>query len=254
LKNSMFAFVCLRHQVWFLNSPTNMLRITCRCFLVTYYFTQRLLPKMAASRSRGEEKSDENNVLVDFVKNYGAYVKLHTCLAYAAALKCSDVIHELLELSEHDMRHREVIKLFAKRNALILYEPTMLSAIVKCLPLIRKEPSAERRQTLVDTCVSAYPDLLPWQVKQALIEPQGNGVSVREDMKELYYYYLSSLLYPLEGSEVARRDPGLVEVSWCFHHSFGCHICLYPPTFGCIRLPWCFFSPPGMVHSFVGRK
>ena len=61
--------------------------------------------------------------MVDFVKKYGAYMKLHTCLAYAAALKRTDVIDALLELAEHDMRHREVIKLFSRRNALILYEP-----------------------------------------------------------------------------------------------------------------------------------
>lgn len=68
----------------------------------------------------GVKKAGE---LVEFVKKYGAYLKLHTCLAYAAALKRTDVIDALLDLAEHDLRHREVIKLFSRRNALILYEP-----------------------------------------------------------------------------------------------------------------------------------
>ena len=75
------------------------------------------------------EKSGE---LVEFVKKYGAYMKLHTCLAYAAALKRTDVIDVLLELAEHDLRHREVIKLFSRRNALILYEPVSVFLLRLC--------------------------------------------------------------------------------------------------------------------------
>lgn len=93
----------------------------------------------------------------------------------------------------------------------------MLSAIVKCLPLIREEPSKDRRQMLVDVCVSAYPDLCPWQVKQALVEfPSGSDVnlseSFKEDLRDLYYYYLSSLLHPHDGHEAARHEKSLVEV------------------------------------------
>ena len=94
----------------------------------------------------------------------------------------------------------------------------MLSAIVKCLPLIRKEASADRRQTLVDICVSAYPDLCPWQLKNALLDSQENTIDgiiasdVRNYLRDLYYYYLSSLLHPQDGHEAARHDAGLVEV------------------------------------------
>jgi hypothetical protein len=94
----------------------------------------------------------------------------------------------------------------------------MLSAIVKCLPLIREERNKERRQMLVDVCVSAYPDLCPWQVKQALIEfsagEDGVGLNkgLKGELKDLYYYYLSSLLNPQDGHETARHEKHLVEV------------------------------------------
>mgnify|MGYP005840076037 CR=1 FL=1 len=109
------------------------------CFLVTYYFTQRLLPRCAAGDRSYETKTDQagsqspeeyNGELVEFVRKYGAYMKLHTCLAYAAALECVDSINELLKLAEHDIRHREVVRLFAKRNALILYEPVSLNLLL----------------------------------------------------------------------------------------------------------------------------
>jgi hypothetical protein len=60
------------------------------------------------------------------VKNYGAYLKLPTALAYAAALRFSEVINVLLELAEHDLRHKEIVNLFTRRNALILYDPVSL--------------------------------------------------------------------------------------------------------------------------------
>lgn len=180
------------------------------CFLVTYYITQRLLPKLAPGRTSDDAKATEE--IVAFIRRYGAYMKLHTCMAYAAALKCPGVIGELLALAEHDLRHREVMKLFSKRQPLILYEPTMLSAIVKCLPIMREESNADRRQVLVDVCVSAYPDLCPWQVRQALVSTDGSKGG--KQLQILYYYYLSSLLHPQDGHEAARHDTALVE-EWC---------------------------------------
>ena len=60
-------------------------------------------------------------------------MKLHTCLAYSAALKCDKVINELLALAEHDLRHREVISLFHRRHALILYEPVSRKRTSFCI-------------------------------------------------------------------------------------------------------------------------
>ena len=88
----------------------------------------------------------------------------------------------------------------------------MLSAIVKCLPMICEETSTDRRQVLVDVCVSAYPDLCTWQVRQALAEPSNKGKDSGQ-LQDLYYYYLSSLLHPQDGHETARQDAALVEVS-----------------------------------------
>ena len=92
----------------------------------------------------------------------------------------------------------------------------MLSAIVQCLPRIKEESNADRQQLLVDICVSAYPDLCPWQVKQALLHspaPAGTGMGAWSIMKDLYYYYLSNLLHPQDGHDGARKDSKLVEVS-----------------------------------------
>ena len=102
--------------------------LRCSCFLVTYYFTQRLLPKNAAGRTKNEPEASEE--LVAFVEKFGAYLKLHTCLAYAAALKSCEVIDVLLSLAKHDPRHREVMKLFSRRHALILYEPVSLRVVL----------------------------------------------------------------------------------------------------------------------------
>lgn len=105
----------------------------------------------------------------------------------------------------------------------------MLSAVVKCLPLIRKEPKKERRQMLVDVCVSAYPDLCPWQVKQALLETPGEDTSVskglEDELNDLYYYYLSSLLHPQDGHEAARNDRSLVKV--CNHKLILRHVLVF---------------------------
>jgi hypothetical protein len=118
----------------------------------------------------------------------------------------------------------------------------MLSAIIQCLPRIKEESSADRRQQLVDICVSAYPDLCPWQVKQALLETAG-GHDVARRMQDLYYYYLSNLLHPNDGSDAARRDPALVEVS------VFCHAKLTVDVTFLLTRP-CF--PTGMVYPISG--
>ena len=79
---------------------------------------------------------------------------------------------------------------------------------------------AERRRLIISLCVSAYPDLQPWQVKKACLEKSSQSVVGAETRKhctdecltELYYTYLSQLLNPLEGHEAARHDGNLVKV------------------------------------------
>jgi hypothetical protein len=63
-------------------------------------------------------------------------------------------------------------------------------------------------------CVSAFPDIDPWQVRQACVDsPQTSGESPCSDecMEDLYYSYLSHLLNPLDGHEGARHDAELVK-------------------------------------------
>ena len=80
--------------------------------------------------------------------------------------------------------------------------------------MIRKE-SSNRRQVLVDICVSAYPDLCPWQVRQAVLEPPvgEEGSKNNKQFDDLYYYYLSSLLHPQDGHYGTKHDKDLVKVS-----------------------------------------
>ena len=97
----------------------------------------------------------------------------------------------------------------------------MLSALLKRLSGIRKEAREEYRSALMTLCVSAFPDIRPWQVKKACLteyideEDVSQRSEEREsfDFDELYYEYLSQLLHPTEGHEMARHDPKQVEVS-----------------------------------------
>jgi hypothetical protein len=92
------------------------------CFLLTYLFTQSLLPQF---KDRGQSDTVVEK-LKDFVRQFGAYLKLHTCLAYAASLKAEAIVEILLDLAKHDPRHREVMKLTSKIGSLVLYEPVSI--------------------------------------------------------------------------------------------------------------------------------
>jgi hypothetical protein len=100
------------------------------CFLITFYFTQELLPGMGAKGPlsagwRNKKFFPENDAL-DFVDMYGAYLRLPMALAYAAFLKSENVVAKLLELAKHDPRHLEALKDISKVNSLVLYEPVSL--------------------------------------------------------------------------------------------------------------------------------
>jgi hypothetical protein len=89
--------------------------------LVTYLFTQKLLPTLLCKKGTDMEVAIDK--ILPFVKDYGSYLKMHTCLAYSAVLKSERVIDVLLEAAKYDPRHREVMKQMSKANALIFYEP-----------------------------------------------------------------------------------------------------------------------------------
>jgi hypothetical protein len=77
----------------------------------------------------------------------------------------------------------------------------------------------ERRKVIRDLCVSAYPDVQPWQVRKACLDPQRQPLDSIEpsqacsadQMENFYYKYMSNLLNPLDGHEDARHDAALVQ-------------------------------------------
>jgi hypothetical protein len=97
------------------------------CVLVTFYFTQEILPSLASSGKSFEANGVAESVgmedAVEFVHLYGSYLWLHLSLVYAATVRADAVIENLLALSKHDPRHREVMKELSKASSLILYEP-----------------------------------------------------------------------------------------------------------------------------------
>lgn len=91
----------------------------------------------------------------------------------------------------------------------------MLSAILVRLQRIRKESKSARRRDMMNICVLAYPDLRPWQVRQACLGADVTSVdsaAVDSEFRDMYYEYLSLLLHPWEGHDAARQDAELVTV------------------------------------------
>lgn len=59
---------------------------------------------------------------IAFVRDFGSYLKLHTCLVHAAATHADDVVSVLLELARYDPRHKELMKVGVKPHMLVFYE------------------------------------------------------------------------------------------------------------------------------------
>jgi len=87
-------------------------------------------------QQEGPDKDNAHEEIVEFLRQYGSYLKLHTCLAYAAVLKAETVIDHLLGIAKYDPRHREVIKQTSKSTAMIFYEP--VSVTNGCVAFIRR--------------------------------------------------------------------------------------------------------------------
>lgn len=108
-RNGLFDFA-LKNQLTLCSKTIHS------CFLATYYFTQKLL-------AGKEPTADARNDVISFVRNFGSYLKLHTCLVHAASVHAADVVHVLLDLARHDPRHKELMKLGVKPRTLVFYEP-----------------------------------------------------------------------------------------------------------------------------------
>ena len=187
------------------------------CFLVTYYFTEKLLAQYPIGVQSEENSSTVDEEAVAFVKKYGAYLQLHSCLSSSAAVKAEAPIQEILLLANHDPSHRDAVKEIQRANKIIFYDTVKLSAVLTLLQAIQKETKIERRDIIRSMCISAYPDIQPWQVRQACYESERGSKQVQQVeswLEDFYYSYLSQLLHPNEGNEAARHNKALVK-EWC---------------------------------------
>lgn len=185
------------------------------CFLVTYYFTHQVLTRYGDNGHELELDQVEDQVDT-FVQKYGTYLQIHSCLVFSASVHAERAIDSLLEVAKYDPSHIDAVKEFKRANNMTFYEAGKLSALLHCLRDIRSETS-ERQRLFKTLCVSAYPDLQPWQVKKACIGQlmkQDPRKTSDESLREIYYSYLSQLLDPVEGQEAARQNGKLVE-EWC---------------------------------------
>lgn len=66
----------------------------------------------------------------------------------------------------------------------------------------------------MELCASAFPDILPWQVQMQLSSvDDAPGRAFEKEKDDAYYLYLSRLLHPIDGHEIAKKDKSLVKVS-----------------------------------------
>ena len=78
-------------------------------------------------KSQKDAKSNIERLALDeeakaFVKKYGAYLQLHSCLSYSAVVKAEAPIGDLLIAASHDPTHRDATKEIQRANALIFYD------------------------------------------------------------------------------------------------------------------------------------
>ena len=98
----------------------------------------------------------------------------------------------------------------------------MLSALLARLRNFGDENAEEDQlQMLVPLMVSAFPDLRPWLVREAL-----SSRDTRQRCSN-YYKYLSLLLDVDEGIDSARFEEELVEVSYHTMINSSCNECMY---------------------------
>jgi hypothetical protein len=94
------------------------------CFLVTYYFTQKIIAQYSENEGESEEKyvSSIDEEVASFVQKYGSYLQIHSCLSYSAAVEADTAIKELLKVASHDPSHRDAVKEIQKANDLTFYD------------------------------------------------------------------------------------------------------------------------------------
>ncbi len=93
----------------------------CSCFLVTYYFSQKILTQYSSCPSLDDRKAVDVEVEA-FLRKYGAYLQIHSCLVLSAKVEADKAIDQLLELARFDPLHREATKELARANDLTFYD------------------------------------------------------------------------------------------------------------------------------------
>ena len=111
------------------------------------------------------------------------------------------------------------MKVFPHLFWLIVSKQRKLSAVMERLHSLRYQEDKQQREVIRNMCVSAYPDLRPWQVRKAClnIDKPDTRLHMTDDeswLMEYYYEYLSMLLHPQQGNESARVDAAIVK-EWC---------------------------------------
>ena len=76
---------------------------------------------MVSKKYNGTDSTEDD--IAAFLKEYGSYLRMDTCLAYASVLKANFVIELLLSIAKHDPRHREAMKQMSKSTSMVFYEP-----------------------------------------------------------------------------------------------------------------------------------
>lgn len=85
------------------------------------------MSQLLQQKSTRPDQLDERNKMEEemycFVKEYGSYLKLHSCLAYAATIQSQRIVEALLEVALHDPVHNSMSKKILKGANLMFYEP-----------------------------------------------------------------------------------------------------------------------------------
>ena len=114
---------CATSAIAFLTCDTST-ALFDRCFLVSFYFVHFYLPRLLSPP--GEDDEGRTVILgeiANFLKDYGSYLRMDTSLVYASALKATSVIDILLNIANHDPRHREALKQMTMPGSMVFYEP-----------------------------------------------------------------------------------------------------------------------------------
>ncbi len=205
-----------------------------RCHLVTFYFTQKILPGILVldmkreKQMRGaicvkEIEREAEDSAIAFVEKYGSYLKLFESLVAASDFFSWRIIQSLLSLARHDPSHNEAMKLLGRNIFMIPYESKMLPCILVRLGKCVCDKNATETRKLLPLLVAAFPDIKPWEIRSTLpsffMNTTSPGAIMDDELLaaldhfeiDMYFDYLSLLM---DISLLARTDASLVR-EWC---------------------------------------